>query len=64
MWYESRQLVKLLNINITRDKLDMESLISARENYFDGSPHSSLGRQENAVDFFRFHQTILTTMAV
>ena len=64
MWYEFRQLVKLLNISITRDKLDMESLISARENYFDGSPHFSLGRQEDAVDLFWFHQTFLTTMAV
>lgn len=54
MWYEFRQLVKLLNISITRDKLDMESLISARENYFDGSPHFSLGRQEEAADFFGF----------
>ena len=64
MWYEFRHLVKLLNINITRDKLDMKSLISAKENYFDGSPHFSLGRQEDAADFFWFHQTFLTTMAV
>ena len=54
MWYEFRHLGKLLNINITRDKLDMESLISARENYFDGSPHFSLGRQEDVADFFGF----------
>ena len=46
--------MKLLNINVTRDKLDIESLISARENYFDGSPHFSLERQEDVADFFGF----------
>ena len=52
MWYEFRQLVEILNINTTKDKLDMKSYISAIENYFTGSPYFSLGRQEDAAEFF------------
>ena len=43
MWYEFRQLVELLNIDTTKDKLDMKSRISAIENYFNGNPHFNLG---------------------
>ena len=52
MWYEFRQLVEFLNINTTKDKLDMKNHISATENYFNGTPHFSLGRQEDAAEFF------------
>ena len=52
MWYEFRQSVEFLNINTTKDKLDMKSHISAIENYLNGSPHFSLGRQEDAAKFF------------
>ena len=52
MWYEFRQLVEFLNINTTKDKLDMESHISAIEKYFSGSPHFSLGRQGDATELF------------
>ena len=55
MWYELRQLVEFSNINTTKDKYGesyLESHISAIENYFNGSSHFSLGRQEDATEFF------------
>ena len=52
MWYEFRRLLQFLHINTTKEKLDMKSHTSVIKNYFNGSPHFSLGRQEDAVEFF------------